>query len=222
MRKFLAVILSLALTATAFAGEAEDRAEKARLHFESGMAHFNLEEWDLAIREWEDGYRLKPVTEFLYNIAQAYRKSNRAEKALTFYQRYLRLEPNAPNRGEVEKHIASLTKLVEQQRAAAKAPPDRPIESSSVPPSRSGAATEPPPTPASSDPAASGSASSAPSEPALARADLTASAPERKPLYKKAWFWGVVAGGAVIVAGVVVGVVLGTQDNSRILPQARF
>ena len=34
-----------------------------------------------------------------------------------------------------------------------------------------------------------------------------------KPIYKKAWFWGVVGGGAVLVAGGVVGIVFATQPG---------
>jgi tetratricopeptide (TPR) repeat protein len=58
-------------------------------------------------------------------------------------------------------------------------------------------------------------------------ANLTAVPPEPppappprrdKPLYKRAWLWGVVAGGAVVIAGAVtLGVVLGTRDDTRTL-----
>jgi hypothetical protein len=55
---------------------------------------------------------------------------------------------------------------------------------------------------------------------------LIASAPPRreKPIYKKGWFWGVVAGGAVVVAGaVVLGVVLSSpSDNAKSLPPLSF
>jgi len=206
----------LAPAATVRAGEEEDRAAKARVHYENGMAHFNLEEWDQAIAEWEAGYRVKPVPEFMFNIAQAYRKSQRYERALTFYQRYLRLAPNADNRGEVEKQIAQLQPLAEEEkRNAAKYP--------KLPPP-----TEPAPATPREQPAPSPKVEPATPkivEPAAAapRPELVAQAPERRPVYKKAWFWVVTIGAvAVVGAGVALGVVYGTKDNTKVLPPAMF
>lgn len=57
------------------------------------------------------------------------------------------------------------------------------------------------------------------------RPELTAPPPrarETRPIYRRAWFWGVVGGTAVVViAGVTVGVVLGTRDSTRVLPDVR-
>src|SRR3954454_24432479 len=78
-----------------------DRVSEAQRHFEAGMASYHLEEYDKAINKWEAGYRAKPAPQFLYNIAQAYRLSHRPEKALSFYQKYLKLDPTAANRPEV-------------------------------------------------------------------------------------------------------------------------
>jgi len=54
---------------------------------------------------------------------------------------------------------------------------------------------------------------------------VTASAPSReRPVYKRGWFWGVMAGAAVVVAaGVAVGVVFGTRDSGpRTLADVRL
>ena len=83
------------------------------------MAHFNLEEWDQAIVEFEAGYRAKPVPEFLYNLGQAYRLSKRPEKALGFYRRFLYTLPaDAPNRVEVERQIASCEHDIEARKGS--------------------------------------------------------------------------------------------------------
>src|SRR4051812_16494594 len=180
----------------------DERVPEAQRRYEAGMASYHLEEYDKAIEEWEAGYRLKPAPQFLYNIAQAYRLSKRPEKALSFYQKYLKLDPKATNRGEVERHIAALTKIVDSQKQAAERPSTQPMPLTSK--------TETQPT--TSEPATTTqpttSAATTTSEPA--RADLTASAPERnKPVYKKGWFWGVVVGGVVVAAGAVtLGVLL--------------
>ena len=72
----------------------DERAVLAKRHYETGMAHYQLEEWDQAVAEWETGFRTKPAPQFLYNIAQAYRLSKRPDKALNFYQKYLRMGRN--------------------------------------------------------------------------------------------------------------------------------
>jgi len=199
-----ALVLGL-LAMTATTARAQDAAT-AREAYDKGMAHYHLEEYDAAIEEWERGFRAKPAPEFLYNIAQAYRLSKRPDKALSFYQKYLRLSPEAKNRDEVERHIAALKEIVEKQKSAAEAPPPNALPPPSTPPPPSGATVAPTPT----------------SEAPPPRTDLVAQ-PTEKPVYKKAWFWGVMGGvAAVVAAGVVVGVVYGTRSNVQTLPDARF
>ncbi|HZS39473.1 MAG TPA: hypothetical protein VFF06_21730 [Polyangia bacterium] len=60
--------------------------------------------------------------------------------------------------------------------------------------------------------------------PPTIRRELTEPPPARetRPVYRRPWFWGVMGGAAVIVvAGVTVGVVLGTRDSTRVLPDVR-
>ncbi len=207
----------------------DERAAQAQRHYENGMGHFQLEEWDKAIDEWKEGFRVKPVPQFLYNIAQAYRLSKRPDPALSFYQKYLRMDPKAANRAEVDRHIVSLTKLIDQQAKSQSAPPVQPLPADThataapeivPPPPREPPREPPPPTPA---PAPVVTVQPVQAEPA--HVELTA-APVRKPITKKGWFWGVMGGAiAVVAAGVVVGVVLGTSsggDSSKILPAAKF
>lgn len=203
-------VLALALLATTTTASAQQQqdAAVAREAYDKGMAHYHLEEYDAAIAEWERGFRAKPAPEFLYNIAQAYRLSKRPDKALSFYQKYLRLNPDAKNRDEVERHIATLKDIVEKQKSAAEAPPPN-----ALPPPSGGTVTPPP----------SGATVAPTPEPTpAARGDLVAQ-PAEKPVYKKAWFWGVMGGvAAVVAAGVVVGVVYGTKSNVQTLQDARF
>lgn len=201
---------------------ADALAAEAQRHWTAGMAHFQLEEWDDAIKEWEAGFRLKPVPQFLYNIAQAYRQSKRYDKALSFYRKYLRMSPDAPNRPEVEGHIKTLEALVAEQQKATNKPPVQPLPS--TPPDHAATATAPA-APATSAPTTTTTtnapAATTSSEPA--RAELTATAPRKESVAHKAWFWGVMAGAVVVVAAAVtVGVVLGTADSTKTLPMVRF
>lgn len=181
-----------------------DDAATAREAYDKGMAHYHLEEYDAAIEEWERGFRAKPAPEFLYNIAQAYRLSKRPEKALSFYQKYLRVAPEAKNRDEVERQMRTLQEIIDKQKSSAESPPQGPLP---APPPTTTTTAAPPP---------------AATAPTTDRADLVAQ-PAEKPVYKKGWFWGVVGGAAVLVAGgVVLGVVLGTHSNVQSLPDARL
>jgi tetratricopeptide (TPR) repeat protein len=207
MLRVSAILVGFVIALTSPSLRADDeRVSEAQRRFQAGMASFHLEDYDKAIDEWEAGYRLKSAPQFLYNIAQAYRLSKRPEKALSFYRKYLHLAPNASNRVEVERHIEALNKIVESQKQAAERPSTQPM------PLRPG---EPPPTaPATTAPATTASA------------ELTATAPPAprdRPVHKKAWFWAVVGGGAIVVAGAItLGVVLGTRDGEQVLPMARF
>ncbi len=84
----------------------------ARKSFDRGMYYYNRDDFDKAIEQFDIGYRLIPNSLFLFNIAQAHRLSNRLEKALAYYQRYLQDSPDAKNRGEVDAHIAMLEKQI--------------------------------------------------------------------------------------------------------------
>jgi PEGA domain len=48
-------------------------------------------------------------------------------------------------------------------------------------------------------------------------AAIVAQAPSRKPVWKRRWFWPVVAGAAVAVAGVAVGVAVGTAPRYAVI-----
>ncbi len=251
----IALVLLLALPALAQIAplpSQQDASAIAKARYEKGMAHFQLEEYDKAILEWEEGFRTRPVPEFLYNLAQAYRLSKVPERALTLYRRYLSMKPNAPNRGEVERHIVQLEKAVSTSAKAASAPPynaipARPGQSPPVAPTATTPASPPPtvqprpivaavtptpeprprpvePRPTEPKPAAVAPTTTATT--ATTASTVTATPPARTPITKKGWFWGVVAGAIVVVGvGVGVGVAVGTAktvDKANQLPEVRF
>jgi tetratricopeptide (TPR) repeat protein len=92
-------------------------------HPNSGLAHYNLQEYKDAIADFEAAYRLKPDPVFLYNLAQAHRLPDSLERALYFYRAFLRASPSAPNRREVEERITTLERAIAEKIEVAK-PPD--------------------------------------------------------------------------------------------------
>jgi tetratricopeptide (TPR) repeat protein len=114
MRTLVILFCSLLLLATRVSAEEPAelpqavRAARSRAHFESGLAHFNLGEYDEAAREFETGYRYWPKPLFLFNIAQSAKKGGHPEKALEMYRRYLAARPDAHDRRQIEREIHDL------------------------------------------------------------------------------------------------------------------
>lgn len=213
----------------------EQQSTMAKQRYEAGMARFRLDEYEPAIAEWKEGFRIKPVPEFLYNIAQAYRLSKQYEQALSFYRKYLSLDPKAANRAEVDRHIVTLSKLVEDQKRVSTAPPIAPLPTErrgATPPTTTRpepvVATTTTPTPTTLEPRVEPRPTPTPPPtttptPTPASNAIVAQPPAKKPITKQPWFWGVIGGAAVVVvAAVVVGVVVGTQDGTRTLPGVSF
>jgi tetratricopeptide (TPR) repeat protein len=110
--RFLLFVLLLASAGSA-APRDQDLVE-ARRHYKRGMGHYNLYEYDAAIREFQEAYRLHPEPAILFNLGQAYRGAGDVAQALRSYRTYLREDPE--NRVEVERRIADLERLVALER----------------------------------------------------------------------------------------------------------
>lgn len=85
-----------------------DAVEKARQHAKQGTSYYNLDRFAEALPEYEAAYLAMPDPALLYNIAQCHRMMGRKPEALSYYRKYLREAPNAPNRSDVEKRIGEL------------------------------------------------------------------------------------------------------------------
>jgi hypothetical protein len=238
----IAVVLFLpagVLAQAKASGSAVQTKEKteAQAQYDRGTVHFNLDEWPLAIEDFKAAYRLFPDATFLYNIAQCHRKMGNAPEALSFYKKYLRERPDAPNRPEVEKRIDELEAALAAQAKSREAPPPgvAPPSFSTQPaippaalpseppaaPAPAAAGTEPAAAPTEPTPApALGNAAPpvpAPADMAPAGADVTTSAPApgeaaSSNIFHKWWFW--TAAGAAVVAGGVVAIVALSSSKS--------
>lgn len=202
------VLVTLCLS-TAGQTWAADKISTAREHFEHGSALFDLGSYAEAAHEYESAYKIKPDPALLFNIGQAYRLANDHASALRAYKSYLRRVPNPGNRGEVERHINTLTRLLDEQKQASQSPPTGTIVPDSM--KRPAPAAEPkiepiaPPAPV----------------PALL-STATQDAPRRTPTYKKWWVWTIAAGAVVVVgAGVGLAVAYTTPNNASAPAGAR-
>jgi hypothetical protein len=80
----------------------------AKANFKQGTVYYNLNRYKEALVEFEAAYLAQPDPAFLFNIAQCHRKMGNTADAVRFYRTYLREDPKAANRVEVEKRIGEL------------------------------------------------------------------------------------------------------------------
>lgn len=101
----------------------QKKAEAKRL-YEAGLSAYNLGNFDDAIKAFSDAYALSAAPGLLFNIAQSHRLKKDYERATYFYQTYLRLKPDAPNRVDVEQRLEEMAKLIEEQKKMERRPPE--------------------------------------------------------------------------------------------------
>ncbi len=141
------VILMLLLPATVWAKSTPAERAEARKHYDAGVAHYKVGEYTDAAAEFEEAIALRPMPQWLFNLASAYRAAKQPDKALENYRKYLDAAPDTPNRAQVQQRIAEA-----QREIDAKAPPPEPVRAEAPPsaPPEAVAPTPPPPTKAKS------------------------------------------------------------------------
>lgn len=170
-----------------FIGTDEKRQELFRMHIERSGVFFKAADYEHAIAEYWLAYELKPQSIIVFNVAQAYRKAERWVEAKTLYERYLREEPSSPLAGEVEGYLTEAKeRLRAQQLNSENSATRRLVQASSALAERMAELRE--------------------IERQLGEKRLAAARRESRPVYRRAWFWGVLGAGVV---GVALGVGLG-------------
>ncbi len=112
LSRLLAVcVLLLAFVRVAHAEDASERTSKR--HYDRGQKLFNLQKFDEALEQYQKAFDAKPLPAFLFLIGQCHRNLGDYDAAIFSYKRYLKLEPEAENREQVEELIEEL----EQKKA---------------------------------------------------------------------------------------------------------
>ena len=152
----------------------------ARKAYKAATQHFKLGEYEPALEQFKEAFRLHEDPSFLFNIGQCQRLLGRRTEAIASFRAYLNDSKNAANREEVE---AVITKLREEL-AAEEAERRRKDEA-----------------------AAEAAAAARVIPPPVAVVEQPPPPPPKTPLYKKWWLWTAV--GAVVAVGVGVGLGVG-------------
>jgi tetratricopeptide (TPR) repeat protein len=105
--------------------------EAARPYFERGAAAYDAGMYPQAIEAFERGQRLDPHPDFLYALAQAYRKQGDCTRAIALYQAFLATRP--PDE-EAARARSNLERCPLGPPAASAAPASPPRDSPPSPP----------------------------------------------------------------------------------------
>lgn len=195
----VALALSLfAAPSPAQKGRKPDPEEtRARQLFKEGQTAYDVGEFARALERYTEAYKVKALPGFLFNVAQCHRQLGNFKEAAFFFGRFIdNTSPKAPNIELARELLEDMKKknaakeaeearLAEEKRRAdeAKKAADAPLARKLAP---DGTPLLPPPPP-----------------PPV----------EETPLYKKGWFWGVIAGGVAVVAGSVAAGVAASQPR---------
>lgn len=85
-----------------------DDISKARKRFEKGQRYYDLRRYAESVPEFEAAYELSGDPVLLYNLAQAYRMSEKYPDALHYYRAYLKKVPKSPRTEVVKRRIVEL------------------------------------------------------------------------------------------------------------------
>ena len=120
----------------------DERTLRAKTHFQIGIKHFNLGEYDAAIVDFEKGYAYQPLPLLLYNAGQAALRAGKPDAALDLFRRFLVAEPEAAERRQVEKLMVEC-----EHKIASRPPAPPPPEPAPEPPPVAPPPATPPPPP---------------------------------------------------------------------------
>lgn len=187
-----ALALSIFLCGSARADAISDGSAKDA--YQRGAQAYAKHQYPAAASAFEEGYKLKPHPAFLFNLALTYRAMDKSQQAISYYERYLEMLPNAPDRAQVETAIADeKRKLAALDKDNQKASPAPSTQSTVLPESAVAAAVT------------------------TTGTGRDSGSSERTPIYRKWWFWAA-TGGAAVVAAVGLGVGLGVGMQPGVAP----
>lgn len=165
--------------------DAADRQAQFRRFVEQALASFRAGNYPATAESYINAYRVQPEPLLLFNAAQALRKGEAFAEALALYQRFITAAPKSPMVPEAQANAASArasldVKRIQSQLGAAEQEAGR-RRSEAERLARENA------------------------EKTQQNQELLLRVREVRPLYKRPWFWVVLGGSVVAVAGLAVG-----------------
>lgn len=197
------LLLGSAGTGTALAAEAppSQRPTAIQVRLQAALEHFNAERFDEARAVFLDIYQQKQDPRLLFNLGSCYRRLNQIDKSIQYYEHFVQAVPASPLVPEAKAYLAELRAKQDASRSAAdkeqnelklRIAEERAREAESVAKAHEEARKK-------------------------AEIELVRQTQERRPIYKRAWFWGVLGGAAA--AAIATGVGIGIWQRQKYPPE---
>lgn len=189
--------LLLALTGVAVAQPAPPASpsiEQSRKLYEQATDSYRLGKFEEALAGYEAAYQLYRAPQFLFNIAQCHFQLQRWDRAVFFFEGYLRELPGASNRSLVEELIEEARQRRAAQQEAERQQLQLEQERLELERARARRVEE---------------------QARLALAPRPVEIAPARPVYKQWWFWSLVGGA---LAGVAVTAAVAGGDPQPVLP----
>lgn len=81
---------------------------EAKAHMDKGQGFFLEKKFAEAAVEFHAAYQIKPFSTFLFNEAVCHEKLKKYDDAIKLFREYIQIDPNAPDKPNVEARIAKL------------------------------------------------------------------------------------------------------------------
>ncbi|HEY2748027.1 MAG TPA: hypothetical protein VGL86_25565 [Polyangia bacterium] len=146
-RLALIMVATLGLSATAWAQD----FEAAGKHFSAAQEAFGAKHFKIAATEFEAAYAITKDPVLLYNVAESYEKAGDGHAAVANYKAYLKEQPLAQDKPEVQRRIKAIEGKgykIASQSAPGDNPPSATTAPATPPPVATTPSTPPPSTPA--------------------------------------------------------------------------
>lgn len=91
--------------------------ESARREYQQGAAHYEAGRYDEALQAFQRAYALAQLPDLLVNQAKAAERLRRHEDAAAYLERYLGVNPKAPDREQIRVEIVRLRRLAAEEPA---------------------------------------------------------------------------------------------------------
>jgi tetratricopeptide (TPR) repeat protein len=194
----LAIFLTCAwgFAAPADAGGSTTRKAAAKAEVQKAQVHYKLGRFDQALEAYSRAYELFNAPALLFNIGQCHKNLRDFERAIFFFEGYLREEsnPNPRTRALAQELIAESRVEIERRRPAVATASKAAVATASKAAATASSGS------ASSVAAMFGAPAAAPSASPLLL-DRGEPSPTVKPLTHRWWFWTTLGAGAIILAG---------------------
>jgi tetratricopeptide (TPR) repeat protein len=115
------ILLGLVLFARIAAAEPTD----AERFYTEGQAAYDDKRYDDAIASWQKAYDLSHLSALVFNLAQAYRLKGDCTKAVETYQRFIKLDPTSPQRGDAEGRLIEIQPCPVEKPVVVEPPPQQ-------------------------------------------------------------------------------------------------